>query len=201
MKVVKKRDYPVWVCYPCGDKHGFKKCGIATWHKDKCGVCCEVTAVTEPRDFGHLKNSWMKAYAHCAAIEEYLNDVLVNAEVDVNKDNLNTTTPMNKKERIKRWTYKIDKIVGTYKQITAVCDEARAIGCLDMDGKLYLSIWMMFDVMLDQLDQGDWLGWYIYENDCGAAKMNAGFDEVVNPIKNSRDLAKLIVEGEDRDDR
>ncbi len=23
MKVVKQRDYPVWVCYPCGDRHGF----------------------------------------------------------------------------------------------------------------------------------------------------------------------------------
>jgi len=31
--------------------------------------------------------------------------------------------------------------------------------------------------------------------------MEAGFDEAVNPIKNSRDLAKLIVENEDQYDR
>lgn len=115
-----------------------------------------------------------------------------------NRRSINKKTIMNKQERIKQWTAKIDKIVGNYKQITAVCDEARAIGCLDMDGKLYSSIWMMFDVMLDQLDQSDWLGWYIYENDCGAAKMEAGYDGVVTAIKNSRGLAKLIVEGEDR---
>ena len=201
MKVVKQRDYPVWVCYPCGDRHGFKKCGVSTWHDDECGVCGEFASVTEPRDFGHLKNSWLKAYAERVGIEEYLIDKLVNAEVAVNKDNLNTTTPMNKKERIKRWAYKIDKIVGAYKQLSAVCNEASAIGCLDMDGKLDTSIWMMFDVMLDQLDQSDWLGWYIYDNDCGAAKMEAGYDGVVTAIKNSRDLAKLIVEDEDRADR
>lgn len=138
----------------------------------------------------------MKAYAERVAIDE-----LVNAGLDVNKDNLNTTTPMNKKERIKRWAYKIDKIVGAYKQLSAVCNEASAIGCLDMDGKLHTAIWKSFDVMMDHIDQQEWLEWYIYDNDCGAAKMEAGYDGVVTAIKNSRDLAKLIVEGEDRADR
>lgn len=88
MKVVKQRDYPVWVCYTCGDRHGFKKCGVSTWHDDECGVCGEVTAVTEPRDFGHLKNSWLKVYAERVAIDE-----LAKAKVAIKKDNLNTTTP------------------------------------------------------------------------------------------------------------
>jgi hypothetical protein len=73
-------------------------------------------------------------------------------------------------------------------------------GCLDMDGKLHTAIWKSFDVLMDYVEQQEWLEWYIYDNDCGAAKMKGGFDEVVNPIKNSRDLAKLIVEDEDQDD-
>ena len=196
MKVVKQRDYPVWVCYPCGDRHGFKECGIATWHDDECGICGEFASVTEPRDFGHLKNSWMEAYAERVVI-----DKLVNAEVDVNRDNLNTTTPMNKQERIKKWTAKIDKIVGNYKELSAACDVAYDAGCLDIDGKLHTAIWKSFDVLMACVEQQEWLEWYIYDNDCGAAKMEAGFDEAVNPIKNSRDLAKLIVENEDQYDR
>lgn len=54
-------EYPVWVCHPCGNRHGFKKCGVATWHENTCGICGQITSVTEPRDFGHLKNSWMEA--------------------------------------------------------------------------------------------------------------------------------------------
>lgn len=108
---------------------------------------------------------------------------------------------MNKKERIRSWAYKIDKIVSAYKRLTAACDEARAIGCLDIDGKLYESLCAAFDILIDQVDQSDWIGWHIYENDCGAAKMEAGYDGIVAPIKTSRDLAKLIVEDEDRADR
>ncbi len=52
-------DYPSWICEDCGRKHGNRKCGWATWHcGDKCGVCGEEKQVTEPRDFGHLKDTW-----------------------------------------------------------------------------------------------------------------------------------------------
>lgn len=50
--------YPVWVCKPCGEKHGRKQVGIATWHMGICGVCGQADWVTEPRDFGHLKSEW-----------------------------------------------------------------------------------------------------------------------------------------------
>jgi len=108
---------------------------------------------------------------------------------------------MNKKERIEKWTAKIDKIVGAYKKLSAACDESHKAGCLDVDGKLFTAIWVSFDTLMDHIDQQEWLEWYIYDNDCGAEKMRAGFGDVVNPIKNSRDLAKLIVEDEDQDDQ
>ena len=49
---------PDWVCYDCGKKHGSFKCGMATWHKGKCGACGEERSVTEPRDFGYLLTGW-----------------------------------------------------------------------------------------------------------------------------------------------
>lgn len=53
-------DYPAWICSPCGDKHGRRECGISTWHMGTCGVCGEQAMVSEPRDFGHLKDGWQK---------------------------------------------------------------------------------------------------------------------------------------------
>lgn len=50
--------YPIWICSECGDKYGRRECGIATWHIDVCGVCGKTKEVTEPRDFGHLKEGW-----------------------------------------------------------------------------------------------------------------------------------------------
>lgn len=57
----KKNDlslYPQWVCDDCGNKYGRRKSDLATWHHGKCDVCETMTMVTEPRDFGHLKNGW-----------------------------------------------------------------------------------------------------------------------------------------------
>lgn len=53
-------DYPVWICTPCGVKLGNKIPNIATYHLGICDVCGKEDAVTEPRDFGHLKDGWEK---------------------------------------------------------------------------------------------------------------------------------------------
>jgi hypothetical protein len=49
--------YPAWICRPCGERHGRRtpKGHVSTWHEDICGICGNVTEVSEPRDFGHLK--------------------------------------------------------------------------------------------------------------------------------------------------
>ena len=47
----------VWICSNCGKKYGNKPVGIATWHEDVCDICGKKTVVTEPRDFGGLKQS------------------------------------------------------------------------------------------------------------------------------------------------
>jgi rRNA maturation protein Nop10 len=54
-------NYPQWICRECGVKYGHRECGVATWHRDKCDVCGKETMVTEPRDYGHLKEEWLGA--------------------------------------------------------------------------------------------------------------------------------------------
>ena len=54
-----RKPYPAWICLPCGQRHGRRIPGEATWHPDTCGVCGrEDVPVTEPRDFGHLRPGW-----------------------------------------------------------------------------------------------------------------------------------------------
>ena len=50
--------YPDWVCRPCGWQYGrFPNMDrISAWHQGTCGICGQRGAVTEPRDFGHLRD-------------------------------------------------------------------------------------------------------------------------------------------------
>jgi len=49
-------NYPNWICHECGMKHGNgKRSPISCWHNGKCDICKRETAVTEPRDYGHMK--------------------------------------------------------------------------------------------------------------------------------------------------
>jgi hypothetical protein len=56
-----RKKYPDWICGSCGRVHGKRPEGNpygATYHIGKCGICGEECEVTEPRDFGHLKEGW-----------------------------------------------------------------------------------------------------------------------------------------------
>ena len=46
-------------------------------------------------------------------------------------------------------------------------------------------------------DKGDWIAWYIWENDFGAREMEAGLDsESMKPICNIEDLLEIMNLGE-----
>lgn len=61
-------DYPQLICHVCGEAYGawYKKGSYigppyhcATYHKGTCDVCGDAdVAVTEPRDYGHLRAKW-----------------------------------------------------------------------------------------------------------------------------------------------
>ena len=50
--------YPDWVCRPCGWQYGrFPSMDrISAWHEGTCGICGQRGPVTEPRDFGPLRD-------------------------------------------------------------------------------------------------------------------------------------------------
>jgi len=96
--------YPVWICHPCGEKHGNKPVGVATWHENTCDICGNTTEVTEPRDFGHLKDTWEDA-AKLAAVTEQ-RDGLKQA-VDCASDLLSSVT-----EQRDRLAEALESIVG-----------------------------------------------------------------------------------------
>ena len=58
-------EYPRWICSDCGIKYGGRKfvpwTHLGTWHHEKCDICGSVEAVTQPRDYGHLKEGWREA--------------------------------------------------------------------------------------------------------------------------------------------
>ena len=52
--------YPGFICATCGEKHGRHGIGPrgATWHRDRCDICRNLDWITEPRDYGHLRDTW-----------------------------------------------------------------------------------------------------------------------------------------------
>lgn len=52
-KVIKKVEYPKWICDACGDSYGRRTITISTYHIDTCGWCHREAACTEPRDWGY----------------------------------------------------------------------------------------------------------------------------------------------------
>jgi len=50
--------YPEWICGDCGKKYGQRLPKMMTSHKGECEICGFTKEVTEPRDFGHLKDGW-----------------------------------------------------------------------------------------------------------------------------------------------
>lgn len=109
------------------------------------------------------------------------------------RDNRPKTVDPTNSESIEAWEIKIASLVEDYKQLTACCDAAYDAGALDTDGKLCTAIWNTYDNMLQHIDVAGWISWYIFDNDCGAKEMEAGYDGALNAIKTPLDLARLIV--------
>ena len=121
------------------------------------------------------------------------NEIYRETSNGVIKDNRPKTVELTNSEAIEAWEIKITSLVEDYKQLTACCDAAYDAGALDPEGKLYTAIWNAYDNMLQHIDVAGWISWYIFDNDCGAKEMEAGYGDEINTIKTPLDLARLIV--------
>ena len=79
----------------------------------------------------------------------------------------------------------------------------KSIG-LQVEGPLHNTVWELFDayttVLADQVgDFGDWLNWYMNENDMGKKAMAAGYDGHSQPVETLNHLHRLIVESRKRE--
>lgn len=58
--------YPSYICLNCGEKHcnGLTKNIVyaSTFHMGVCDICGETSALTQPRDYGHLTQRAIKMY-------------------------------------------------------------------------------------------------------------------------------------------
>jgi hypothetical protein len=102
------------------------------------------------------------------------------------------------KAQIEFWENVVDKIVADYNCLNRACDAALKAGAMDSNGPLHEAIWRGFEGILKHLDTHGWINWYIYENGQGSKerKASSSTKKKVKPVKNSRDLAKLIVESQ-----
>ena len=52
------KPYPAAICRQCGEQYGNRRPTMITIYPGTCGVCGAVGYVTEPRDYGHLRDGW-----------------------------------------------------------------------------------------------------------------------------------------------
>jgi hypothetical protein len=106
---------------------------------------------------------------------------------------------MNKLQRIAEWEAKIEPIVAAFQRLRDATDNAHAAGTLDLNGALFQATWGSFEAMLKLIDSGDWICWFLYENQCG----KRGFEATPcdgkkgRKVRTPHQLARLVVEWED----
>lgn len=63
---MKTEHYPSYICADCGKKHcnGLPKLKNykSTFHEGVCDMCGKTSALTQPRDYGHLTEESIKLY-------------------------------------------------------------------------------------------------------------------------------------------
>lgn len=98
-------------------------------------------------------------------------------------------------------TQKIEKLLETYKDLDAMFDDIfKVFGIGVIDSKIFDTTYKCFDRYKEFVseavgDNSDWIGWYIYDNDCGEKELEAGFDHDLRSIKTVEDLVWLIESG------
>lgn len=101
------------------------------------------------------------------------------------------STKNKKSKRYEYWTEVVETSVSKYKDLNKACEAASKSGTLDPNGPLFNAIWMSFDSMLSLINPDGWIGWYIYDNECGKRKLKASTDKD-KPLKKIDTNSKLV---------
>lgn len=94
----------------------------------------------------------------------------------------------------------INKLLADHKNISDAWDALAKVVGMDYESALGRATWFAFDNYVSAVsaavgDDGDWISWFIHENDCGQRAMQAGYDGKLKKVKTVKDLVKLIEEG------
>jgi hypothetical protein len=97
--------------------------------------------------------------------------------------------------KIKKWENKIKTAADTYIKIAHEADKWGQMG-VSSECSFMENVFRGFDDMLKLIDYQGWVAWYIFDNDCGGARLRARphADAKMRQIITPRDLAELIVE-------
>jgi hypothetical protein len=111
-----------------------------------------------------------------------------------------TQTMLNRDEKIAILT----KLISAHKKADAAIEEVKetlGISVTCESSELFGAVWGAIDTGVETVsalvgDEGEWLNWYIYENEYGAKKLKAGYNGKLKKVCSVNDLFKLIEEGQ-----
>ena len=96
---------------------------------------------------------------------------------------------------------RIETLIETYKNLENSFDGLFDIfGHGVIDSELFDRTFRCFDRYKEAVseivgDKSDWIGWYIYDNDCGKNGLEAGHEDNMKSIETIDDLLELIENG------
>lgn len=99
----------------------------------------------------------------------------------------------------------IERLIDSYKKLdTAFEGIFKIFGDGVIESILWENVYKSFDSHINLVkevvgDDYDWIEWYIYDNDCGEKKLEAGYSPNLKPIQSLDDLLDLIGDGSKSD--
>ena len=98
-------------------------------------------------------------------------------------------------------SYTIGKLIAAHDAVHAQLDALKPTLNPDPGCPLYNAIFELLNVAIMATAEaiggsaGEWLDWFVIENDCGRKAHEAGYDNRLRPIRTVEDLLDLIEEG------
>ena len=98
-------------------------------------------------------------------------------------------------------SYTIGKLIDAHDAIHAQMDALKLALDPNPGCPLYTAVFELIDVAILAAasaigdSAGEWLDWFVHDNDCGRKAYEAGYNDNIKPIRTVEDLLDLIEEG------